>query len=87
MESLAVTALIIRLNLSLTVHWKDDVERKKLILNFASYSESFVTEKTCGVYLSCLSVMTQSKFCFVLQKCKEERTLPHPHPLGFQYLR
>ena len=83
MKSLAATALIIRLNQSLSVHWRDDVERKKLSLSFTFYSKSFVTKKIRIYFL--LGVITQKQVLFFKTKKRErELSLSHPQPLGFQ---
>lgn len=82
MKSLVVTALIIRLNQNLILHWREDGEKKKIIiLNFAFFSKYFVTEKKCSILLfRCYD--SEANFALVFKKIVKKRELSPFSSLG-----
>lgn len=81
MKSLAATALIIRLNQSLTVLWRDDAERRKEKISSQTLPliQNLWWHRKCEIY-SCLGVTTQKRvwLCFSHKKKqvkKKGRTL------------
>lgn len=87
MKSLAATALIIRLNQTLTVLWRDDAERRKkiFILSSTSYSRSLVAKKMWDLLLF-RYYNPEASFALFCKKEGGGDPLPSPS-LGFSIAR